>query len=54
MSLSRVILNFNDSESALRVKTLGGLMLESAIDLSEMGSCPIIVTRILPFIMSTI
>lgn len=56
MSLSRVILNLDDSESALRVKTLGGFMFESAIDLSEIAklavvpSGPIIVTRILPYI----
>jgi len=43
MSLSRAVFNFSDSEFALglsyvavsRVKTLGGLMFESAFDLSR-------------------
>jgi hypothetical protein len=43
MSLSRAVLNLSDSEFALglsyvavsRVKTLGGLMFESAFDLSR-------------------
>ena len=48
MRLSRAILNFNDSESSLQVKTLGSLMIESAINVSEMGSCPQLVDYCYP------